>query len=514
MTEISLFFKLPKNLKREQFFSKLSKKLDVQITSQQYMLKTFYDSFDWRLYRADMVCEFNHSQSTSQIRLIDRNTGALIAKEDMQDVPKFFSQFPEGVFKKNLQGPLEMRALLPLCQLQLTVYHVNVLNKEQKTVLRIQLDEYESLSNRVSLLPLKGYEKALHKVRNILQKSLALEPAHCSVLNAALNQIGRKPQDYSSKLSIKLKPDMPADKAARNIFQALLQAMRRNEAGVIADTDSEFLHDFRVAVRRTRAALKMMQGVLPGSVISRQSEFFSWLGQITGPTRDLDVYLLSYEQYKAALPIALRDDITPLYHLLKQKQVLAQQELAEKLNSTIYRKQLLVWEQFLQEPLSRKDKASSAGLTIKELANQRIWKVYKRILKEGRAIHDSSPAVALHDLRKTCKKLRYLMEFFQSLYPENEIKDLIKALKNFQTVLGDFQDYDIQEATIKQFSAEMMDNHVPSNTLLAMGVLVLYLDTMKCTARQNFAEQFAIFEQADNQAAFQRLFAHKIQRKK
>ena len=174
-----------------------------------------------------------------------------------------------------------------------------------------------------------------------------------------------------------------------------------------------------------------------------------------------------------------------------------------------YQRQLVAWEQFLKEPLQTEDAGSNAKLTIKELADQRIWKVYRRLLHEGNAILETSPAEALHDLRKTCKKLRYLMEFFQNLYPANKFKVVLKALKGFQSVLGDFQDFEIQEVTLKKFSEEMMDTGVEANAFLAMGVLVQYLDSMRCAARNDFAEQFDLFKQVKNQQTFKNLFAHK-----
>ena len=101
------------------------------------------------------------------------------------------------------------------------------------------------------------------------------------------------------------------------------------------------------------------------------------------------------------------------------------------------------------------------------------------------------------------------MEFFQSLYPTDDMKVLLKSLKDLQGVLGDFQDYEVQEVNIRHFSEEMMANNVPSSTFLAMGVLVQHLDSMKCSARDDFAKQFALFEQVENQTTFKLLFAHK-----
>ncbi len=510
MNEIPVYFEIPANLTVKKFISKLGKQVDLQIVNQQYTIKTFYDSFDWRLYNADMICEYNHSQIISQLKLMHNKSGHLISSIEIGHVPSFSHLFPESPFKKKLEPILEMRALLPICHLPYEAYLVNIVNKDQKTILRLQIEQHEHLNNRVQLHPLKGYEKSHQKIARLLQEKFDLVPSLSgSLLHEELKQQGRKVKDYSSKITIKLKPDMRADKASKFIYKHLLQAMQANEAGTIQDTDSEFLHDFRVAVRRTRSGLSQIKNTLPAEKVSQHASFFAWLGQITGPTRDLDVYLLSYPHYKKNLPLSLQDDIAPLYDLLLQKQQQAQKELSEKLKSPQYKKQLIAWEEYLNEPLPKKGQASHANQSIQEVANIRIWKVYQRVIKEGNAINANSPAEALHDLRKTCKKLRYLMEFFQSLYPQQEIKTAIKSLKGFQSVLGDFQDYEIQELNIKHFSEEMMNNHVASNTLLAMGVLVQYLDTMKHSARNHFAEQFNIFITPENKATFKHLFAHK-----
>ncbi|MDD2739552.1 MAG: CHAD domain-containing protein, partial [Methylomonas lenta] len=168
----------------------------------------------------------------------------------------------------------------------------------------------------------------------------------------------------------------------------------------------------------------------------------------------------------------------------------------------------------LKEPLPEKGCSSAANLTIKDLADQRLWKVYKHLIKEAEDITEDSKAESLHALRKTCKKLRYLMEFFQSLYPDDEIKTLIKALKGFQDVLGNIQDVDVQVTNLKKFSEEMMANKVQSNTFLAMGVLVQNLETMRCAARKDFAKQFTLFNQEKNRIIFKSLFAHQVDIKK
>lgn len=481
----------------------------MQLVSRQKSLKTYYDSFDWRLYTNGITCEFNQSIGASSLTLINFEHGQIIASKELNEVPSFSKQFSFGKIRSSLEPILEVRALLPVCSLDYDSYYLNILNKDEKTILRMLIEEYELLNNQLILQPVRGYDKAAEQFIETITTKLDLTPTDKPILPTALKLQGRKPKEYSSKLNINLDPDMRADVACKYIYSHLLKTIRDNEPGTIADTDSEFLHDFRVAVRRTRSGLSQLKGVLPDEINAHYADFFSWLGQITGATRDLDVYLLNFDNYKSSLPVSIRENLNPLYEFLLAKKQKAQQELAKKLRSRKYTSTLAEWEAYLNEQVHKKPAQPNANLTIKNLADLRIWKSYNRVLQEGDAITDQSSGNALHGLRKSCKKLRYLIEFFQTLYPENQIKILIKNLKEFQEVLGEFQDCQMQESNLKLFSGEMLANNIPVNTFLAMGVLIQNLDIRRSDARNDFASRFKIFKQTENQSAFKALFATK-----
>jgi len=477
------------------------------LASRQLCCTTYYDSFDWRLYSNDITCEFNQAKNASSLLLKSIKTGQVIGSLELKKAPLFAKEFGPGIIRSTLEPVLEMRALLPVCTLNYELYHLNIINKDQKTVLRLLIEQHSQLNNRVLLQPVKGYDKAAEHIAEILTTVLGLTAVNEPVLITALQRQGRKPKDYSSKLNINLDPEMRADIAGKYIYSHLLKAIKANEQGTIANIDSEFLHDFRVAVRRTRAGLSQIKGILPAHINAYYADFFSWLGQVTGPTRDLDVYLLNFDSYKNSLPDSIKDDLDPLYDFLLNKQQKAQKELAKKLQSSKCLSALSEWEEYLKEPSFKMALEPNAKLTIEELADRRIWKIFNRVLQEGEAISGSSPAETLHDLRKSCKKLRYLMEFFQSLYPEQQIKHLIKNLKGLQEVLGDFQDYAVQEHNLKLFSEEMMALNISANTFLAMGVLIQSLDDRRRRARKDFASKFEDFKQEENQSAFKALFA-------
>ena len=100
------------------------------------------------------------------------------------------------------------------------------------------------------------------------------------------------------------------------------------------------------------------------------------------------------------------------------------------------------------------------------------------------------------------------MEFFLSLYPAGNIKELIRTLKTLQDNLGDFQDYEVQVSTLKTFSHHMVaEGNVPADTLLVMGMLIDGLERRQHQAREEFSGRYAGFSQHKNQDRFRKLFA-------
>ncbi|MDP3875833.1 MAG: CHAD domain-containing protein [Methylobacter sp.] len=500
-----LQFECPTTVSAEKIIAQLNHEAAIHEVYKQSVCKTYYDSVDWRLYAGGLSCEFNQTKLASSLIVRAIDTGRVIANMALKKMPVFSKDLEPGLIRDTLAPLLDMRALVPLCSVDVVQHQLALIDDDEKITLQLLIEEYGMLNTRILLQAEKGQRKTARHIAGHLMTTLGVSATDKPILLAALHYHGRKPKDYSSKLNINLAPDMRADIASKYIYSHLLKALKTNEQGTIADIDSEFLHDFRVAVRRTRAGLSQIKGIFPANISAHYADFFSWLGQITGPTRDLDVYLLNFERYKSSLPESIREELNPLYDFLSAKQQKAQKELATKLQSDKYRSALTEWEQYLKEPCYKQALEPNAKLSIKELADRRLWKVFNRVLKEGKAITGTSEAETLHHLRKSCKKLRYLMEFFQSLYPEVEIKRLIKTLKGLQEVLGDFQDYAVQEHTLKHFSDEMIALNIPAATFLAMGVLIQDLDAHRCHARNEFAARFEDFSQAENRAAFKLL---------
>jgi len=302
-------------------------------------------------------------------------------------------------------------------------------------------------------------------------------------------------------------PAQRGDVATKAILLRLLDELVANEVGVLQNEDPEYLHDFRIAVRRTRSALGQIKGVFPDRMVQRFAPRFAWLGKITSPPRDFDVYLIGFDELKAGLAEHFRDSIEPLRGFLENHCDFAHGELTRQIHSARYRALLADWRKFLLANSPKNPQAPNALMPIKQIADKRIWKLFRRVLKQGRGICKDTPAENIHELRKTCKKLRYLLEFFRDLYPAEGIDKPIKKLKKLQNYLGDFQDVHARIAMLRGISHEMRKNTtVHTDALLALGVLLANLDNRQSGLRKAFSDHFRPFAHARNRERFRGLF--------
>jgi CHAD domain-containing protein len=144
------------------------------------------------------------------------------------------------------------------------------------------------------------------------------------------------------------------------------------------------------------------------------------------------------------------------------------------------------------------DPCPAAARPIVEVAGVEIRRAYRAVVRAGRAIAADSPATELHELRKDAKKLRYLIESFQSVFPPEAVERMSSVLKELQDNLGTINDLDVQSAALGGFATAMLEEGASPATLLAMGVLIGHLEEQSREARARFADCFARFARTKN----------------
>lgn len=474
-------------------------------------VQTFFDTFDWRLFNRNLVL-LHENDRYLLYSLPDRETVASLSLPRGTG-PVYSTDFPEGPLKEVLRAHLSVRALLPLARARTRRQTVRVLNRNEKTVVIAKLEQARVAGaarngqplNTVALRPVRGYEKHLRRLNRSLRDAGA-ESQTEDLFHAATRAAGRKPGDYTSKLIIVLEPDLNGAEAARRILGHLFRTIRRNEAGIKEDIDTEFLHDFRVGIRRTRSALSQIKSVFPEVSLGRFRKDFTYLGKLTNRLRDLDVALLKQETYRSLLPGYLRSRLDPLFESLRAERTGEHRRLAAALDGARYRKIAADWEAFLEGP-QESVSPDNAEAPAKGLAQRFIGKRYGRVIELGAAIDASTPDADLHRLRIECKKLRYLLEFFSSLFPAGEIRLIVDHLKSLQDNLGDFNDFSVQQADLKKYLRALPSEKTHPETFAAIGGLIGCLYREQQNVRAAFSKSFAEFNRAEVAATFRRLFA-------
>jgi CHAD domain-containing protein len=490
-------FTLPEDFQQHAFIRELQDRYLIQQeqTCQEHYV--YYDTFDWRLYNKSLVlCSTAHT-----LLLQSLETFTVLDRAPITVPPVLLADFPSGSLQEKVAPIIEMRALLKLFAMEATCTHLRIVNNDAKTVLRL-LVEVDTLADAKDtrpfatylwLKPIRGYDKEAKKFsRWLTSKGWTISPDH--IYLQGLAAVKKQPGAYSSKIHVHLQPTLRSDEAIRVILRELFHIIKCNTEGVKNDIDTEFLHDFRVAVRRARAVLGQIKEVFPAEVTAQLKKDCAYLGAMTNPVRDLDVYLLHQGHYKTLLPPSVRPDIEPLFAHLQRERTKAYHTLRRQLDSPTYADLLRRWEAFLAQSPTGDVEAANTSRPIIEVAGKRLRRLCRNIVQLGTQLLTEPDDERLHELRIVCKKLRYVLECFSSLFPGKKTAILIKCLRHLQDNLGRAHDLFVQQAALRHFATTCSGAEPQRhNTLQALDILMHRLEEDKQTVRQAFPALFAAF---------------------
>ena len=451
--------------------------------------RTRLDTFDGRLRAARLALEHRVDAAAARLELVLADATMIEAPTGRGlRWPAFTAVLPAGPVRDAVAPVAGIRALVAVSAERRLLRRVDLRNVDGKIVARVELDEPAPPGQapgrspaQLRVYPLRGYDGEARRAVRLLQGAGLgwLEPASPAA-------VGRPPRPGGD----------PAEAAPVLLARALtgfLATMRANLPGVLDDVDTEFLHDFRVALRRTRATLKLGRPVLGAAFSTRWEPALGWLGEVTAPGRDLDVYLLGLPAMAAWLVAADAADLELFAEHLGRRRAADRDELVRTLRSVRFRRLIRDWDEELTRlatgPVGAPGQIRSAG----ELAKQASSGAYRRVVRGGAAITRISPAVDLHRLRSRCKELRYALEVFAPLIEAGARTRIVADLTALQDVLGRFQDSQVQRDALGVFAGEMMAQGTTAAALLAMGELIGHLDADQRRARTEFEGVFARF---------------------
>lgn len=251
-----------------------------------------------------------------------------------------------------------------------------------------------------------------------------------------------------------LSPKGTAEDAIVEAVRNGVTHMTNNEACVLAASHEEGVHQIRVAVRRLRSRISLYNGLLPGVETPRLKEELKWLIGALGPARDWDVFLT--ETMMPALEL-MPDE--PDLVFLRRQAILRQQRgyriakaalrsrryarLKSRLESWSGKRQWRQAARNIDDFVTARSLADIALDAPARLFAARVLEArHRKVLRRGARL-DEMDAEQRHRLRIEIKKLRYAVEFLESLFSDNAVKPYTAALRQLQDSLGAMNDLSV-----------------------------------------------------------------------
>ena len=482
----------------EAIVAALSAAYAVEIGAKQLVCRAGLDTFDRRLRAAGLALDHQRSASGERLvlRRLDGSSTLAVPVTDLR-WPAPADVLPTGPVRDAIVPVTGIRALMVASDERRRVRRLELHNEDGKTVARVELDEPASPAAapaQLTVRMLRGYDEQARRAERLL---IGLG------LRAVEHGAGR--EQAAARATASLDRAVPASVLLTMALSDFLEAMRENLPGLLDDVDTEFLHDFRVAVRRTRATLKLGRPCLPEVMRSRWEPAFKWLGDMTTPVRDLDVYELDLPTMGGWLVAADPTDLAPFATHLRSRRTAERRALVRGLKSARFRRLVTEWEEELAQLVNTPVTADREHLSAGRLADRGISRAHQRVARGGAAISGDSPAEDLHTLRKRCKELRYALEVCAPVLAKGPRKRAVADLKGLQDVLGRFQDSEVQRQALRGFAEEMMADGTPARAVLAMGELIGHLDAEQDRARREFDGAYARFARPSGRQLVHRL---------
>jgi inorganic triphosphatase YgiF len=219
---------------------------------------------------------------------------------------------------------------------------------------------------------------------------------------------------------------------------------------------AEGLHQMRVALRETRAALQLFEPLLNTSIAKPFDAKLQRLGHLFGKARDWDVFCLE------TLPAATRDlrriDLSGLGRVAECERQLAHRMVADAVKGSAFSALVLgiaLWaETGLTKPHALGEHMHNR---LGRIAPTLLDRIHRRARRKARHVSHLTPP-DLHSLRKSLKRVRYDTQSFNSLFTGRAVKVYREGCKGVLEILGAINDAAMTRRLARTLSKDSWPN--------------------------------------------------------
>jgi CHAD domain-containing protein len=253
----------------------------------------------------------------------------------------------------------------------------------------------------------------------------------------------------------RMRADEPLADAVREAMGAhartLRKRLRRARQG-----DADAVHDARTTLRRLREGLVVMQrpGFDPASV-GRFEVRLHQIERALGPTRDDDVLLADLDEWLTRAARHQRNELAAMRDLICRRRKRHANALAHELRRRRFRRAVRDLRRWLTSPappaeVNPPNPSKAAPNLVRHFTPDLTWRAYEEIVAyEARSHADFD---VIHQVRSSCRRLRYLLEMFDGALPEGA-EDIVDSLRALQDRLGSLHDDVVAVARLERWRA-------------------------------------------------------------
>ena len=244
------------------------------------------------------------------------------------------------------------------------------------------------------------------------------------------------PPQASKPSAMRLKPGDPAIEVLRAIVEETLGHLLTNQPAALAG-DPEGVHQVRIAVRRIRSALRLFSPHLELHAMRLFEDELRHAGRTIGEARDWDVFCDEILPQVSESPKA-RKFAEMMRPAAEARRAAAHETCVRQLRDPSFRALVLGLAAWLEEGRKNSEQVGGKALKrdIEDIAEKLLDGLDAKTMKRGRAVRSDAEAAELHPLRKSLKKLRYSIEFLESIYRPKQVKLFLRRLRKLQDALG------------------------------------------------------------------------------
>lgn len=410
--------------------------------NRQHLLNTYYDTADLDLKNRRVALRFRKKgwQWLLTVKSAEPASGGLAMRSEWETPGAPGHWDFAHVDDDGLRAQLEVVSprLRPIftTHFRRTAWLIDFGNSRIEMALdrgHIESDGRRSPLCEVELELLSGDIADLFALTRALQADLPLRPSVASKAERGYTLFADEtPRPYKARLT-PLAEEMGPVAAFRQIALACLEQLQRNEAGVIAGKDPEFVHQARVALRRLRSALKVFAPSLPEGYAEAWGQAWQTLAAALGEARNWDVLVTeTLPPIQAAFP-----DHRPIQRLLaegRRRVKRSYRALGDLLALAEYPRLVTEFTASLFS-LGDDNEPQLMDFALVQLS-ARARRARRLALRHASLTPDER-----HRMRISFKKLRYTLEFFSTLLPRHRLKAYLAALAQLQDELGLINDH-------------------------------------------------------------------------